>query len=633
MKIAYQHLLRFLPEKPSLLDLSDSLYQLGHEHEIENDIFNFEFTPNRGDCLSLLGLSRDLNSFFKTNLDLKSYEKILPDLDISFLNKAQEKCPKISFLNIEIRGNISEYKDYLEKYFVDLEIPKNNFFTDISNYIAYEMGQPTHSYDFKKISGEIILTDNLSNNTFTTLHGNKIELEKDELAFLNNHEVINLAGIMGGLNSACSKETKSALIECAYFKPDAIISKAIKYNLHSEASYKFERGVDPKNHEKVLRRFIQIVEDHAEIVNCELFTQEYKEFEEVRLDIDLNKINNILGTVITDDAFKKSLQNLGFDIDDKILVPSYRSDIHHLNDIAEEIARVIGYDNIPSKKINIKTKLNKLKVSDEDFLKDHLIKNGFSEVINFPFSETKTSRSIIVDNPLDNSKTYLRTSLVNSLLSNLAYNENRQKDSIKLFEMSDLYYSTDSVERQKKLGIIVSGRVGENYKDFSRKLDRKYLQELFSKIDLNIDDKIESIDRKLIKSKFKTPVFFIETLIEDLNLNIDQYGSANIKNEFAQYKKISDFPSSTRDLSFSIKDHSKIETVTSKLDAYESDILKKSFMFDFYNNLAANEIKVGYRFIFQSFERTLTENEVETEINKIIKEVLKIPSVYLPGQS
>ena len=128
------------------------------------------------------------------------------------------------------------------------------------------------------------------------MHGNKIELEKNELAFLNNSEVINLAGIMGGLNSACSKETKSALVECAYFKPDAIIGKAIKYNLHSEASYKFERGVDPKNHEKVLRRFIQIVEDHVEIVNCELFKQEYREFEDVKLDLDLNKINNILGT-------------------------------------------------------------------------------------------------------------------------------------------------------------------------------------------------------------------------------------------------------------------------------------------------------------------------------------------------
>ena len=107
MKIAYQHLLRFLPEKPSLSDISDSLYQLGHEHEIENEILNFEFTPNRGDCLSLLGLSRDLNSFFKTNLDLKYYKKNLPDLDINFYNKAQEKCPKISFLNIEIRGDIS----------------------------------------------------------------------------------------------------------------------------------------------------------------------------------------------------------------------------------------------------------------------------------------------------------------------------------------------------------------------------------------------------------------------------------------------------------------------------------------------------------------------------------------------
>ena len=180
--------------------------------DLNDFIIDISVTPNRGDCLSLYGLSRDLNIFYSQNSDIQIYSDSIPDTTINFSNNAKLDCPKISFLNIEIRGDISGYKDYLEKYFTDLGIPKNNFFTDVSNYIAYEMGQPTHSYDFKKISKELTLTDNLPNTTFTTLHGNKIELEKNELAFLNNSEVINLAGIMGGLNS-CLLYTSDAADE------------------------------------------------------------------------------------------------------------------------------------------------------------------------------------------------------------------------------------------------------------------------------------------------------------------------------------------------------------------------------------------------------------------------------------
>ena len=144
MKIAYQHILKFMEDKPDIKDLSMKLFQLGHEHEIENSIFDFEFTPNRGDCLSLHGLVRDLNVFYRTNLDIHTYDENIPPLNLNFINQVEEQCPQISFLNIEIDGKISKYKDYLEDYFNDLKINKNNFFTDISNYIAYELGQPTH---------------------------------------------------------------------------------------------------------------------------------------------------------------------------------------------------------------------------------------------------------------------------------------------------------------------------------------------------------------------------------------------------------------------------------------------------------------------------------------------------------
>ena len=266
MKIAYNHLLKFLVDEPTMDDISSKLFQLGHEHEIEGTVFNMEFTPNRGDCLSLLGIARDLNVFYKTSDELSLYEPEIPKLDLNFINHARDKCSAISFLNIEVEHTVTDYADYLEDYFDDLKLNKNNFFTDVSNYIAYEMGQPTHCYDFNSIDKNVVLTNTKSKDNFKTLLDKEINLNESDLVFMNNNKVINLAGVVGGMETSCSKQTRNVLVECAYFLPESIIGKALKYNIQSDAAHKFERGVDPKCHERVLRRFIQIINDHTKVI-------------------------------------------------------------------------------------------------------------------------------------------------------------------------------------------------------------------------------------------------------------------------------------------------------------------------------------------------------------------------------
>ena len=633
MKIAYQHLLRFLVDKPSIEDLSTKLFQLGHEHEIEDSIFDMEFTPNRGDCLSLLGLARDLNVFYKTNLDVPIYEDEIAPLNLNFINQTMEKCPEISFLNIQINDQVSEYKSYLDNYFKDLKLNKNNFFTDVSNYIAYEMGQPTHCYEFSSLDTDITLTQNTDNTKFKTLLGSNINLRGTDLVFTSKNKIINLSGIMGGFDTACSKYTKHALIECAYFQPEAIIGRAVKYNLHSDASHKFERGTDPNCHEKVLRRFIEIVSDHAEIIKLELYKNSNRSFKEIEIDFDLEKVNKILGLKVSSKEYVSSLKKLGFGVKKNITVPSHRSDIHNQNDLSEELARVVGYDNIPTKEINLKNVITKGIPSNELKIKSFLINNGFSEVINSPFcSKNILDSSIKVDNPLDSKREFIRTNLTDSLLENLIYNENRQKDSIKIFEISDIYSILNGVKKEKRLALIVSGRKGHNYKDFTKKLDDKYLEMLFQELKIDISSKILKIDRKNIDSKIKTPIYGIELKIDDLPNNISVYNSIyNPSNDFIRYKPISEFPSSFRDLSFSVRDSSKIHETISVLSNVDSDILKKCFMFDFYQNDKTQESKIGFRFIFQSNKRTLTDSEIDYEIKQIIKRVLAVKSTYLPG--
>ena len=294
MKIAYSHLVSFFEEEPSIEEVSNHLFQLGHENEIDDDILDIEFTPNRGDCLSLLGLARDLGTFYTVSEPLDYYEDDIAPLEIDFLNHSVNDCPNISFLTIEVDEAPNIYKDYLESYFSTFKINKNNFFTDISNYIAYEMGQPTHCYDNSLISESIEFTSDNINEDFETLLDKTITLEGNNCIFRSNNKVINLAGVMGGKSTACSKDTKKVLIECAYFKSESIIGIAQKYNLHSDASYKFERGVNPDIQEKTLRRFINIVSDHTTIKDIKFTNFPSKELPTKKIKYDHERIQNIL---------------------------------------------------------------------------------------------------------------------------------------------------------------------------------------------------------------------------------------------------------------------------------------------------------------------------------------------------
>ena len=628
MKIHYKDIIRFIDEKPSIDDLSNKLFQLGHEHEIEDEVFDMEFTPNRGDCLSMHGLARDLNVFYEVNNLIDIYEEDIEELELDFINKSEADCPNISFLKIEIEGQISKYKDYLSSYFFNLKIKKNNFFTDISNYISYELGQPTHCFDEDRINGQLIFDKKNLNETFTTLMNSEIELEGDNCIFSVNEEVISLAGLMGGISTACSESTKTALIECAYFKPESIIGKSTKYNLQSEAAHKFERGADPCCHEKVLRRFIKIVQDHVKIKNIKFVKFENQEFKPKQIEIDLDKINNILGTSINDHLYKDYLIKLGFKYDSKIEVPSYRNDIISQNDLAEEMARIIGYNNIPNSPINIPTSNQS---PGDHQLRSYLIGNGFSEVINFPFVGNKEDESISVDNPLDSNRKYLRTNLKNSLIENLLYNERRQKDSIKLFELSDIY--TSKTNRNKmKVGIIASGHMGHDYINFSKKIDEKYLNSLLDGLSNDNQLSFIQIPRENLDTKKKDNIFYLEFNLEDLNDNFDiQLESSFDSNNFPKYKQISELPSSNRDFSFLIDDFSSVAEVLKYLEDMDGKYLKDSFMFDFYKNEKNKELKIGYRMIFQSNTKTLSDKEIQDSVLNILKPILSLKGVSIPG--
>ena len=633
MKIAYGHLVQYILENPSIEQVSNSLFQLGHEHEIDGNIFDMEFTPNRGDCLSIKGLLRDLGVFYTVDLNQDMHNEKLDKLLIDFENLSESTCPQISFLKLEIDKVPEIYKDSLDNYFSDLGLNKNNFFADVSNYLSYETGQPTHCYDANTINGKLLFHEIEQNEEFETLLDKKIILTKKNSVFSLNNEVINLAGVVGGKSTSCSPDTKKVIVECAFFQPEAIIGKSVKYDIQSDASHKFERGVDPDCHDKVLRRFIKLVSEHTNIIDMSIISYESKNNPILQIPVNVHKINQIIGINISEKEYLSYLSKLGFVIEEGFIrVPSFRSDVKTQNDLAEEIARIIGYDNIAISEISI-PKSNKANNKDlENKLRYFLLDHGFYEVINSPFVSLFSEEAIKVDNPLDSNREYLRTNIVNSLVENLLFNERRQKDSIKLFEISDVYSTTNGINKKRRLSIIASGRVGLNYEDFSKKINKKYFTTLFQKILPNELFDFEILSRDLLDTKIKSEIISLEVNIDRFSSDILSYNEiCKSPESFIQYSPISDLPSSFKDISYSIKDYSKTQELQDLLLNYQNDIIKNIYIFDYFKNEKQDEIKIGFRFVFQSNKETLTDRQVKDVIDDIIKKSLSINSIQIPG--
>ena len=633
MKIAYRHLVQHIEETPSIEHISNKLFQLGHEHEIDGDIFDMEFTPNRGDCLSLNGLLRDLAVFYSVDFNQEIYTEKLEVLPLDFENLSESICPQISFLKLEVENIPEIYKGSLSSYFKDLSLNKNNFFTDVSNYLSYETGQPTHCYDSDLIKGKLKFQQISQDKEFETLLDKKIKLTGKNSTFLLNNEVINLAGVVGGKSTSCSVDTKTVIIECAFFNPEAIIGKSVKYDIQSEASHKFERGVDPECHDKVLRRFINLVSQHTNIKSMSMISYNYIDNPIYQIPVNVQKINQIIGTDLTESACLNYLTKLWFVSEGGfITVPSFRSDIKTQNDLAEEVARVIGYDNIPRVEINI-PKSEKPNYKDiENKLRYFLLDHGFYEVINSPFVNLSSDKAIKVDNPLDSNREFLRTNITSSLVDNLLFNERRQKDSIKLFEISDIYSSNRVINKKRKLSLIASGRVGLDYENFSKKINMKYIEGLFKQILPNESFDFQLLSRDSLDTKLKNEIIVLEVNIDRLPNDILTYQeSSKPPKYFNKYSPISDLPSSFKDISYSVKDFSKIKDLQDLLLKYQSDIIKNVYIFDYFKNEEAQEIKIGFRFIFQSKISTLTSKQIDAVYNSIVKESLMIDGITIPG--
>ena len=622
---------------------------------LENDnILEIGLTPNRSDAMSHYGVARDLKAFYdfksiKSKIVLpsvNSFESVKLDENFKINIEDTVKCPFYSGLiikNIKVGHSSKELQNKLKS--IGLK-PINNV-VDITNFVMHEIGQPLHAFDLDKI--ENISVKSLKSGTkFKTLDENIIELDKEDLMICSSNKPLCLGGVYGGYESGVSDSTTNLFLESAIFDPVTIRKSSKRHQLFTDASYRYERGVDP---EKVLyalkRAAILIKENNPKSSSSDIIVEDNLKLETKDIYLRYNKIGSVTGQKIDKDVITQILSSLDFEIKNhteeglNIVAPNYRCDVYREIDVIEEILRVYGFNNIPvNSKISMsmpeigKNKINKI----ESIISNNLIGIGFNEIINNSICSPGTNEKfkkepVKLINPQGIELSNLRNSLIPNALESIKHNYNRQNRSLKLFEIGNIYFLEDeNYIENKRLNIAVTGEIfKENWISKYSKNNFYYLKGVAENLlrqlnisniryEINNDDLFEYrlniySNKKIIGflgelNSDYTQEFSLEQKIHMLNIDLDniKMRSLNVK-----YQELSKFPSSRRDLSMLLNDEISFDAIKELAFKLENKILIDVNLFDEYKgkNIEDKKKSFAVSFTFNDSKKTLTDKVID----------------------
>jgi len=622
---------------------------------IQSDkILEIGLTPNRCDAMSHYGVARDLKAFLdhkaiKSNLSLPSINSFSPvniDKEININVEDSDKCPFYSGLvikNINVDSSSQEIQNKLKS----IGLKPINSIVDITNYVMHEIGQPLHAFDLDKI--ENITVKSLKSGTkFKTLDKNEIKLNNEDLMICSNIEPLCLAGIYGGINSGVSESTNSLFLESAIFNSVTIRKSSKRHQLFTDASYRYERGVDPDKVIYALKRAALLIKEiNPECHISEIFVEDNlkKEVKDIYLRYD--RIEKISGQIIDKEVVIQILTSLDFEIkghsDDGInlIAPDYRHDVYREIDVIEEILRVFGFDNID---IDDKISMSIPNNSDnknfkiESILSNQLVGIGFNEIINNSICSPSTNEKFNEDsvellNPQGIELSNLRQSLIPNLLETVNHNINRQNNDLKLFEIGNVYsvVNNDFNEMKRILISVVGSVFKENWMIKYQENNFFYLKGVIEKLlaiinvenikyevtdDEIYDYKLNILKGKLIigsigeiKSNYANN-FSIDQKINICSLYLDLLKPSSEK---VIYQEISKFPSSRRDLSMILDENVSFQDIKNLAYKEENKILKEINLFDEYKDKKIGKGKKSFAisFTFNDSKKTLTDQVID----------------------
>lgn len=630
---------------------------------LDDTLYDFEITSNRIDCYSVIGIAREVSATFNKSFTMPKTTFTPSFKDNHYIEievKDKDLCPLFStrfVRNIKIEDSPEWLQDSLRAVGIR---PINNI-VDITNFVMMEFGQPMHAYDYDTIRKKKIIVKRANNgDKFTTLDGQVRELDDSILTICDGEGAIGLGGIMGGENSMITSSCKNLLLEAASFNGTNIRLSSKKLGLRTEASNLFEKGLDPNNAIKAINRACALIEDLKCGEICEDFIYVYPEESKNinrNIEVSAKRINKLLGTNISTEEMKNILDKIDLktDIDGdtlKINVPTIRKDILGYADIAEEVMRFYGYDKAGETIPNIKISPSSLSKQEiiENYAYEIATFNGFSEAMNYSFESKKVydmlnlkadafeRNYIVIQNPLGEEFQIMRTQLVNGILKSLSTNYNRRLKSSKLFEIANIYLPKD-----KDIKVLPDERktfiLGGYGKDLDFYVFKGYAEEFLSKS--HVCGKISFVKNENID--YMHPGRTADILVGDMkvgylgevheivtkNYNIGtrvyilQFDLESVikSSDFVfKYHEISKYPKSDRDLSMTVPNDITADKIESVLIKNGGNLLESFELFDIYEG---EQVKEGYKSIaysltFGSKDHSLTDEEVDTAINKII---------------
>lgn len=660
-----------------IMVLDETKYEVGKNFadyfELTNDeVLEIGLTPNRTDAMSHYGVARDLYAFLSTNKQKSEFEKVSSvalnnegSHDFTLEVEDTELTPRYIgavIENVKVADSPSWLKDRLRAIGLS---PINNI-VDVTNYILHGFGQPLHAFDADKIADKKVKVGTVAEGTkFTTLDGVERTLNGSEIIIKDGQDnPMCIAGVFGGANSAVSDETKTIFLESAYFNPVAVRKGAKFHGLNTDASFRFERGVDPNITRTAITHAIKLIEELAEGKLVGELLEEYpKKIEDNYVIIRFSKIEQILGTKIHREKVKEILKALEIQVLNEIQngfeisVPAYRADVTREIDVIEEILRIYGYNKIDAPQ-KISFTPVKLSANDQDELENSWARNlqslGFNEVMNNSLTSVKDETDAVkLLNPLSGDLAFMRKSLLEGLLQNAVYNINRKNQDIKFFEFGKIYHKREKYEERKQLAILVSGRnVAENWLQPKSATDfynlKAYVKVLLERLAIDykevaLDDERFS-DAIAYETEGKTLVRIGKVapqMLKDFDVEQECF-YAEIELEFAQelrsknelkFKDIPKFNKIRRDLALLIDKNITYQELYQTAKKNKSPFIKNINLFDVYEGKNLPEGKKSYAMSFELLneEKTLEEKEISQVMDSLIKSFQKEFNAELRG--
>jgi len=640
---------------------------------IRDCIFDINVPPNRGDCMSIYGIAREVASILNQKakipifkMETTSKEKIEDVISLRILDT--EACPR--YVLRMIRGaSIVTSPFWMRDRILKCGMRPINAIVDVTNYVMLELGQPLHAFDYERLNDRRIEVRVAENPiVFRTLDGEDRQLEKGDILICDGKGPVALAGIMGGENSEITDETRIIALESAYFNPMFIRRTSRRIGIKSEASLRFEKGIDLENVDFAAQRAIDLMRQIAggEILKGNMEVNEAKKKEGIF--ISFGKINEVLGTTIDHRDVLSALRSIDLHILKEeengfvVSIPWFRHDISEHMDIVEEVARIYGYENIPvTTPASAMTQLKRGRKNRViNVLKDFLVSAGFFEVINFAFMGRKDidnflippsdsrSSSVSIINPISKDYGVMRTFMAPNVLKNIAYNINRGIKNIKVFELGKVFISNNENLPEEHLNLFLA-MTGKEREYFWREQPGEYdffdikgiIEGLAERLGLVFE--IKAGKEPFLENNRSADIYidgkkigWLGEVREDILrlYEIEQktycaeIGCSVILDRGVldfQYRAIPRYPQAIRDFSFFVDEAVPVARLIDSIKNL-SPLIVSVGVFDMFKK---GKRSVSFRVVFQSFEETLRDETVNAIQQKIIDELTQIEGITL----